>query len=189
MNIIDRLWNKGMIARKKVAVGKNTRINGRIYIHGHKGKVRIGKNSTINSDAVFNPTSGFSHTYLAVGDNGYINIGNNVGMSSVNITSYSGVEIEDDVLLGSGVKIWDLDFHEIGYEERMKKPESKGKTIPIKICEGAFVGACTIVLKGVTIGKYSVIGAGSIITKNIPEGEIWAGNPAKYIKKVNKVDR
>lgn len=46
------------------------------------------------------------------------------------------------------------------------------------------MGAHTIILKGVHIGKGAVIGAGSVVTKNIPENEIWAGNPAKFIKKV-----
>lgn len=47
------------------------------------------------------------------------------------------------------------------------------------------IGACSIVLKGVTIGKNSVVGAGSVVTKSIPDNEVWAGNPAKFIRKVD----
>ena len=48
-----------------------------------------------------------------------------------------------------------------------------------------FIGANSIILKGVTIGERSIIGAGSVVTKNIPDDEIWAGNPAKFIRKIN----
>ena len=53
----------------------------------------------------------------------------------------------------------------------------------VKIGSGCFVGMNTIIANSVTIGDNSVIGAGSIVTKDIPEGEVWAGNPAKFIKK------
>lgn len=54
---------------------------------------------------------------------------------------------------------------------------------PVRIKSGAWIGGHSIILKGVTIGKNSVIGAGSIVTHDIPDNEVWAGNPAKYIKK------
>ena len=52
------------------------------------------------------------------------------------------------------------------------------------IKDHAFIGAHAIILKGVTIGEGSVIGAGSVVTKSVPDGEIWAGNPAVFIRKV-----
>ena len=58
------------------------------------------------------------------------------------------------------------------------------KCAPIKIEEDVFIGAGCIVLKGVTIGKGSVIGAGSVVTKMVPAGQVWAGNPARYIRDV-----
>lgn len=56
----------------------------------------------------------------------------------------------------------------------------KGKVV---IGEGAFIGCSTIICKPVTIGKGAVVGAGSVVTKDIPDNEVWAGNPAKFIKK------
>lgn len=53
----------------------------------------------------------------------------------------------------------------------------------VRIKEGAFIGISTIILKPVTIGKNAIIGAGSVVTKDIPDNEVWAGNPAKFIKK------
>jgi acetyltransferase-like isoleucine patch superfamily enzyme len=56
----------------------------------------------------------------------------------------------------------------------------------VRIEKGVFIGADCIILKGVTIGEYSVVAAGSVVAKIVPPGEIWGGNPAKFIKKVNK---
>lgn len=53
----------------------------------------------------------------------------------------------------------------------------------VVIEECAFIGARTIIIKPITIGKRAVVGAGSVVTKNIPDNEIWAGNPARFIKK------
>lgn len=53
----------------------------------------------------------------------------------------------------------------------------------VKIGNGCFIGMNTIIANSVTIGDRAVIGAGSIVTKDIPAGEVWAGNPAKFIKK------
>jgi acetyltransferase-like isoleucine patch superfamily enzyme len=56
---------------------------------------------------------------------------------------------------------------------------------PIVIGDDVFIGANSIVLKGVNIGDRSIIGAGSVVSKNIPADEIWAGNPIKFIKRIN----
>lgn len=84
-------------------------------------------------------------------------------------------------MIGSGTKIFDTDFHSVLYEDRLNGDRNV-TSAPVHICEGAFIGACSIILKGVTIGKHSVIGAGSVVTKDVPDNEIWAGNPAKYVK-------
>lgn len=57
---------------------------------------------------------------------------------------------------------------------------SRGKVI---IQENAYLGMNTLVVKPVTIGKNSIVGAGSIVTKDIPDNEVWAGNPARFIRK------
>lgn len=171
-----------MLKRKRVLIGTNLKINGRICIHGSPQRIKIGNNVTINSDENVNPTSGFHHTHLCAEENGSIIIGNNVGMSHVNITSHSRVEIQDDVMLGSEVKIWDTDFHSLDYETRIHKGDTDEKSAPILIKKGAFIGACTIILKGITIGEYAVIGAGSVATKDVSPNEVWAGNPARFIR-------
>lgn len=186
MNIIllDSVWNYINIKRKKVKTGDNLTIHGRLHIHGWKGRISIGDNCIITSSEDANPTAGGHATHLVAGKDGSLTIGNNVGMSFAYIVAYSSVTIEDNVLIGADVKIWDNDFHPVEYNQRIRneKPEPK----PIHIGEGAFIGACSIILKGVTIGKRSVIGAGSVVTKDIPDDEVWAGNPVVFIRKINE---
>ena len=53
----------------------------------------------------------------------------------------------------------------------------------VQIIKGAYLGMNTLVVKPVTIGERAIIGAGSVVTKDIPANEVWAGNPAKFIRK------
>lgn len=115
---------------------------------------------------------------------GAIEIGNRCRMSNVAICSFMKVRIEDDVYIGGDVRIYDTDFHSLDFSNRVSPVDNNIKSLPVLIKHGAFIGASSIILKGVTVGEYSIIGAGSVVTKNIPNGEIWAGNPAKFLKKV-----
>lgn len=68
-------------------------------------------------------------------------------------------------------------------------PEFRGREVvwgfgPIRILDNCFIGACSIILPGVTIGPNAVVGAGSVVTKDVPPGEIHAGNPARFVTTV-----
>lgn len=117
-------------------------------------------------------------------DDGKIVIGNRVGISNSSIVAVSLVQIGDDVLIGGDCRIYDNDFHPIDFESRVGNDRTKIKCEAVNIEKGAFIGAGTIILKGVTIGEKSVIGAGSVVTTSVPAGEIWAGNPARYIRRI-----
>lgn len=179
----DRLHNTIILKRKRVTVGRNFKINGRLIIH-RTGKITIGDNVIINSSRSSNPIGGDERTILVAEENAQIVIGNGVGISNSCIWAKSSVTIEDDVKIGGDCKIYDTDFHSITYNNRIKghlyDPDIKTK--PIIIHEGVFIGAHSIILKGVSIGKHSVVGAGSVVTKSIPDYQVWGGNPAKYIK-------
>lgn len=180
--IINTIQNSLNIFRKRVIVGKKFHSIGRVYFHGKRGRIKIGDNVLFISSPNINPTGGGMHIHIRAENNGNIIIGNRVGITRAEITSFNSIIIENDVLLGGNVKIWDTDFHPIKYQDREsnKTPASA----PVLIKEGAFIGACSIILKGVTVGKHAVVGAGSVVTKNIPDEELWAGNPAKYIKTI-----
>lgn len=184
INIFKKIYNKCYnlfwLRFKHVDYGKKLRIEGRILLQGH-GRIEIGNDVTIYSHYAVNPIGG-NKTVFQVMDGASLKIGNHVGMSHVVIAVQNSVIIEDDVLLGAECKIFDTDFHSIMYADRMKEPDTQIQTAPVKIKKGAFVGAGCYILKGVTIGQHSVIGAGSVVTKDVPDNEIWGGNPAKKIR-------
>lgn len=182
MHLPNHVYNCLCLRYKKVKHGANFHINGRIYCHG-SGRIIIGDNVTVNSSPIVNPVAGGTHTHLLVNKGAEIVIGNCVGMSHVNISAFTRVVIEDNVFLGSCVRVWDTDFHSQEYADRVNG-DVNAKSTPVHIKEGAFVGACSIILKGVTIGRHSIIGAGSVVTKSVPDNEVWAGNPAKLIRMV-----
>lgn len=109
-----------------------------------------------------------------------------MGISNTCIRIENQLIIEDDVNIGGDCKIYDTDMHSLNYEERVHLTEEHIKSAPIKIKKGAWIGAHSIILKGVTIGERSVVGSGSVVTKSIPNDQLWAGNPAKYIKDLNQ---
>ena len=184
LGIFDKLYNSFVLHFKKIECGRNVKINGRLHIAGH-GKIRIADNVRINSSFDSNPTAGGLHTQFNCFDNSVIDISENVGMSQVSITAMKSVVIEKNVFIGACVKIWDTDFHSLDYSDRING-DINPKSAPVLIKEGAFIGACSIILKGVTIVKHSVIGAGSVVTKDVPDYEIWAGNPAVFIRKIEE---
>ena len=113
-------------------------------------------------------------------------IGNNVGISGSTINATKSIKIGNNVLIGSGCIITDTDSHPINWQDRVNNLNEKTESSPIVIEDNVFIGARSIILKGVTIGKNSVIGAGSVVTKSIPENCIAGGNPAKVIKYLNE---
>lgn len=172
--------NKISISKKRLSHGARLKINGVLFVYGRRGSIEIGDDVIINSDKRYNTIGGDVRTVLYTSGEGRILIGNNVGISNSTFVAIDEIRIEDNVLIGGSVRVYDNDFHSINYVERLSNTGIKKGKVLIK--EGAFIGAGSIILKGVTVGKHSVVGAGSVVTKNIPDGEIWAGNPARKIK-------
>ncbi len=183
-SLYNKAANMVIFKLKGVACGENAKINGVLKVHGVRGKIIIGNNFVCNAKIKYNPIGGNSSASFLVLENGLINIGNNVGISNTAIASMKNITIEDDVMIGGGCKIYDTDFHSIKFEQRMEQPDTHIKSLPVTIKRGAFIGAHSIILKGVTVGEKSIVGAGSVVTKSIPDGEIWAGNPATFIRRI-----
>lgn len=117
-----------------------------------------------------------------------ISIGNNVTLRPFTMLFAEGfdkinIEIYDNVLIGSGVHIYvaNHEFRDVG-KLIIDQGHSISKKVVVK--EGAWLGANAIILPGVTIGRNSVVGAGSIVTKDVPDYTVVAGNPAKIIKRL-----
>jgi acetyltransferase-like isoleucine patch superfamily enzyme len=135
-------------------------------------QISIGDDCVLQQDIFFN----FDH-YWVPGPS--ILIGNRVFIGSgVEFNIRERVEVGDDTMIASGVKIIDHD-HGIGTEKPMRM---QGITsAPISISQDVWIGANAIILKGVHLGRGSIVAAGAVVTKTVPEMEIWGGVPSKKI--------
>lgn len=166
-----RLWVKWFLNPFKHKKGKHARIcrNSRIDVMPFNNFV-LGDNSTIEDFCTINN---------GVGD---VLIGNRsrIGMSNVLI---GPVTIGNDVILAQNIVMSGLNH---GYEDISipihKQPVTKKR---ITLEDEAWIGANVVVVAGVTIGKHSVVAAGSVVTKDVPPYSVVVGNPAKVIKKFN----
>ncbi len=151
---------------------------------GLSGVCRIGKNFSMNNGLRFNPIGFPQPCTIYVGEGARLTIGDNVGISQASIICHKDIEIQDNVKMGGGTKVYDTDFHSIDYNKRRISREDMAnkKMAKVTIEHDAFIGAGCLILKGVTIGACSIVGAGSVVTKSVPANQIWAGNPAKYIR-------
>ncbi|MCQ4140384.1 acyltransferase [Chryseobacterium sp. EO14] len=123
----------------------------------------IGKNCNINCQVLIENDA-------IIGDHVTIKPG---------VQIWDGITLEDNVFIGPNATFTNDLF-----------PKSKNKEfklIKTLVKKGASIGANATILAGVTIGENALVGAGSVVTKNIPDNEIWVGNPAKFLKK-NKND-
>lgn len=183
--IPNDIYNKILLSYRHVSYGGNLKIHGRLFcVSNSKNGICIGDHVSINSSRSSNPIGGDTKTILFAKDHGKIRIGNHCGLSNTTIFASESITIGDNVLIGGGTKIYDTDFHWLDFNRRLN--EEGGEKKPVVIKNGVFIGAHTIILKGVTIGECSILGAGSVVTKSIPEYEVWAGNPARFIRKIEQ---
>lgn len=169
---------------KKIKLGNNVVFNGVIYVK-NKGECIIGNDCIINSSLRANPIGCGTKVCIRIGNDGSLKIGNGCKLSNAAfICDNSSINIGNYVHIGSGAKFYATDFHSMNPYERAKVPEDPNLVTrgPISIKDHAFIGANVFVLKNITIGENSIVGAGSVVTKSIPDNEVWAGNPAKKIK-------
>jgi len=112
-------------------------------------------------------------------------IGKNCKISSHTFIC-EGVTIEDKVFIGHNVTFINDRYPRSTNIGGTLQSEDDWKVVPTRVETGASIGSGTNILCGVTIGVRAIVGAGSVVTKNIPPYEIWAGNPAKFLSKVEK---
>jgi acetyltransferase-like isoleucine patch superfamily enzyme len=170
---------------KGIGFNKTWRFHGFPHIHNsrRRGKIIIGDHFIGNSKIKNNSIGVFQPVIIKVFPGASLTIGNNVGISGSSISCSVGITIGNNVLIGSGCLITDSDAHPLNYEERYTFEKVNRK--PIQIDDDVFIGARAIILKGVSIGRGAVIGAGSVVSKNVPPLAIMAGNPACIIKYID----
>jgi acetyltransferase-like isoleucine patch superfamily enzyme len=159
-------------------------IKGRLVIV-NRGELTIGAGVKFNSSLYSNFVGLNKPCTIEVAPGARLKIDDHSGFSGVSIYCANEITIGKFLFCGGNVSIWDTDFHPI--DPMQRRAGSAGtNTSPIEIGDDVFIGAHSLILKGVSIGNNSVIGAGSVVTKNIPANEIWAGNPAKKISDLKK---
>ncbi len=142
--------------------------------------IRIGSRSSFRSDRNSNLIGVdracilSTHSATAV-----LEIGEDCGLSGTVIGAKSSIILGNGVLCGANTLITDFDWHGLAPERRRT---DSGDTRPIRIGNQVFIGYGSVVLKGVTIGDNSVIGANSVVTRDIPANVIAGGNPCKVIR-------
>lgn len=162
-------------------VGKGFISSGPCHFKAHNSEsIIIGEQVTLNGYWRTNRSGLSNPVLLETIGSGKINFGSYSGASAVIISSRSEVTIGQHVNIGANTRIFDHDFHSLDHRIR-RNSLANIKTSPVKIGDDVFIGANSIVLKGVSIGNKAIVGAGSVVTNNIPQGEVWGGSPAAFI--------
>ena len=149
-----------------------------------RGTIEIGDRLTLASGFLSNMVGMYQRSILLARDGGKIKIGNDVSMSGVTVYAFRYIEIGDHTSIGANSKVFDSDFHPVDPMYRLADSDDKAHTgmRDTVIGKNVFIGCNSLILKGVHIGDNSVIGAGSVVTKDIPANCVAAGNPAKIVK-------
>jgi acetyltransferase-like isoleucine patch superfamily enzyme len=158
--------------RKASYVGPRVRVWGRPWVE-NAGTMTIGDRTKLISHVARLELSAGQGATLEIGERVFINYGCSIGATQL-------IRIGPRCAIGTYAIIMDNDFHMVDPERRYDVPPSA----PIILEENVWLGARVIVLRGVTIGAHSVIGAGSVVTRNIPPRSVAVGLPARVIKSI-----
>lgn len=155
--------------------------------------LKIDKNCTIVIGDFFIANSGVdagidcgNGCKIAVQKGAKLIIGEYSGMTNTVIQCHEQIIIGNHVNIGAGCMIMDSNFHSTDWRDRLdrRKDIENHRNAPVKIGNVVFIGARSIICKGVTIGDHAMIAAGSVVVKDVPANEVWGGNPAEFIRKI-----
>lgn len=163
--------------------GRGWRIFGMPIIQRHRhSTIALGDGLELRSWYGANPISPNHRVVLSTRSAGAsLQLGCNCGLTGAVLVATERVEIGDRVLLGSNCVVTDTDFHPLDPAQREQGFLGLDSQ-PVLIDDDVFVGMNSLVLKGASIGRGSVIGAGSVVTGDVPPGVVAAGNPARVLR-------
>lgn len=180
-------WNRFKFKLLGAKLGRNVKLVNKVYLYtGEHSKIGIGNNVVINSGDNLNPLSSNVYCSIFVTENAELNIGEWSGISGGCIWATESIHIGNHVNIGANCVIMDGDIHNMDWQKRRADRSSSEKIPfnhgPVVIEDDVWLGANCVILKNVTIGARTIIGAGSVVTKSIPADCIAAGNPCRIIK-------
>lgn len=195
VNRISNIRNLHIIRRYNSIIGSGCWFIGNIHYDIHPtAKIAIGNRVVFTSGSNYNTLCSNTKGSIKLSDNAILTIGNDCGLSSPHIWGKECIQIGHNVNIGADCIILDNDCHSLDWKIRSDKQiDSQGECLdyqnaasaPVCIGDHVWIGARTIILKGVTIGARTIIGAGSVVTKSIPSDSIAAGNPCRVIKQTD----
>jgi acetyltransferase-like isoleucine patch superfamily enzyme len=172
-----------------VCFGRHPRFNGiPLFEIASTATVTIGNDVTFVSDPAGNLVGLTKRCSIGAAAGAKLGIGDQCGFSGVSIYCAKEITIGRHLTCGGNVSIWDTDFHPLDYQARRANDRAAIQRQPIVIGDDVFLGANVLVLKGARIGDRAIVAAGSIVTGNVPPDEIWAGNPARFLRRCDPKD-
>lgn len=172
-------WYEPLFRSQCRAIGRGFRMEKLPYITG-RGEIRIGDSVRLSGK----PSLAFNNRYLeapelAIGDGTFIG-------HDCSFTAGKSIRIGNHCLLAGGVRVSDQDGHPLNAEQRRAgQPTPWADVHPVVIGDDVWIGAGAVVLKGVTIGDRAIIGTRAVVTKDVPADCVFAGNPARVVKRLS----
>lgn len=184
--VLRWLWLVFNYFKYKFRFRKNVHFAGLTYIYADKKSSIVfkGEKTWVNNYTVSNMFGLYQRTTFYAKDGGEISIGSHCGISGVSFCASDRITVGNYVQIGANTKIMDNDMHSLDYMERRVDDRSNIRKKAISIGDDCFIGANCIILKGTTLGRNCVVGAGSVVHGEFPDNVIIAGNPARIIKNI-----
>ncbi len=159
--------------------------NGRTILEILPGANIEFEDRVISNSGVNYAVDNYLYSKLHVESGATFKVGDDSGWTNTVIQCHDSITIGSHVNIGAGCMIFDTNFHSTDWRDRADRSVdcSRAKTAPIVIGDYAFIGARSIICKGVTIGPRAMIAAGSVVVKDVPADCIAGGNPCKIIDK------
>ncbi len=176
-NLTQFFYYEPMMRSVCKKTGRNFRMGKGIPAIQNKVDIYIGDNTTIDGSCVFAALNDYGIPRIKIGNNCYL-------CHKVTISVGKEVSIGDNVLVAGEVCIFDLDGHPQDASRRRNSPTPVEEIHPVRIENDVWIGRRAFICKGVTIGEGAIVGACSVVTKDVPPYAIVAGNPARVIKEL-----
>jgi len=178
----DRIFGPIVLSARGVKCGKGVQLYGLPQVGGARGgSISLGARVSLRSRTAANALVAQACVLVTLRDGAVIEIGDDAGLSGAVLVAAAGIYVGPRTFVGAGAMIVDNDFHPLDPAQRRVHPTAGAASKPVHIGSDVFIGARALILKGVSIGDGAVVGAGAVVTRDVPSGAIVGGNPARVI--------